>query len=68
MRIENTKEAFLLFDKDNNGTISASELGAIMRSLNMNPTETELQDMVNEIDVDGNGSIDYEEFVTMLSR
>lgn len=68
MIAEDTREAFLLFDKDKNGTIDTSELGSIMRSLNMDPTETELQDMINEVDINGNGILDYEEFVTMVSR
>lgn len=34
----------------------------------MNPTETELQDMISEADINRNGIIDYEEFVTMVSR
>jgi calmodulin len=47
------REAFGLFDKNGDGTISSSELGTIMRSLGQNPTESELQDMINEVDVDG---------------
>ena len=39
-----------------------------MRSLGQNPTESELQDMINEVDVDGNGSVDFPEFLTMMSR
>ena len=42
-----------MFDKDGDGTITTSELGTVMRSLGANPTETELQDMVNEFDADG---------------
>ncbi|GFS05793.1 calmodulin [Elysia marginata] len=62
------KEAFSLFDKDNDGTITTKELGTVMRSLGQNPTEAELQDMINEVDVDGNGTIDFAEFLTMMSR
>jgi len=47
------REAFSLFDKNSDGTISSAELGTVMRSLGQNPTENELQDMINEIDVDG---------------
>ena len=39
-----------------------------MRSLGQNPTEAELMDMINEIDADGNGTIDFPEFLTMMAR
>ena len=32
------------------------------------PTEAELQDMINEVDTDGNGTIDFPEFLTMMAR
>ena len=47
------KEAFQLFDKDGSGFISSKELGMVMRSLGQNPTEQELMEMINEVDVDG---------------
>jgi hypothetical protein len=47
------------------GTISISELHEVMRSLGQNPTRDEIEDMVNEVDTDRNGSIDFEgTFVT----
>ena len=39
-----------------------------MRSLGQNPTEAELQDMINEVDADGNGTIDFPEFCTLMAR
>lgn len=51
------KEAFSLFDKDGDGTITTKELGTVMRSLGQNPTEAELQDMINEVDADGENSV-----------
>jgi len=47
------REAFSLFDKNGDGCISSKELGIVMRSLGQNPTEAELHDMINEVDVDG---------------
>ncbi|KAH7933502.1 hypothetical protein HPB49_013251 [Dermacentor silvarum] len=58
-QIAEFKEAFSLFDKDGDGTITTKELGTVMRSLGQNPTEAELQDMINEVDAD--------EFVTMMT-
>ncbi|KAN0061251.1 hypothetical protein ACQY0O_006093 [Thecaphora frezii] len=68
MPLPEFKEAFSLFDKDGDGTITTKELGTVMRSLGQNPTEAELQDMVNEVDADGNGTIDFPEFLTMMAR
>jgi calmodulin len=39
-----------------------------MRKLSMNPTDAELQDMVNEVDADGNGNIDLPEFISLMAR
>ena len=56
------EEAFSLFDKNNDGTITVSELATVMRSLGSNPTNSELQDMINEVDSDGNGTLEFDEF------
>ena len=39
-----------------------------MRSLGQNPNEEELDDMIKEIDEDGNGTVDFEEFLIMMSK
>ncbi|SCV69222.1 BQ2448_2242 [Microbotryum intermedium] len=67
-QVSEFKEAFSLFDKDGDGTITTRELGTVMRSLGQNPTEAELQDMITEVDADGNGQIDFPEFLTMMAR
>ena len=53
---------------DGDGAITTRELGTIMHALGQNPTEAELHDMINEVDVDGNGTIDFPEFLTMMAR
>jgi len=67
-QIEEFKEAFLLFDRDNDGFITTKELGTVMRSLGQSPTEHELQDMINEVDTDGSGTIDFPEFLQMMAK
>jgi calmodulin len=47
---------------------TCAELGTVMRSLGQNPTEAELQDMINEVDADGNGTIDFPEFLMLMAR
>uniref|UniRef100_F1LEX0 Calmodulin-like protein n=1 Tax=Ascaris suum TaxID=6253 RepID=F1LEX0_ASCSU len=66
--IDEFREAFMMFDKDGNGTISTKELGIAMRSLGQNPTEQEILEMINEVDIDGNGLIEFPEFCVMMKR
>lgn len=40
----------------------------MMRSLGQNPTEVELQDMINDADSNGDGTLDFQEFLTMMAR
>ena len=68
VQIAEFKEAFSLFDKDDDGTITTKELGTVMRALGQNPTEAELQDMINEVEQDGSGTIDFPEFLTLMAR
>ncbi|KAL8136658.1 hypothetical protein V2J09_002659 [Rumex salicifolius] len=67
-QISEFKNAFSVFDKDGDGCITTKELGNVMRSLGQNPTEAELQDMINEVDADGNGTIDFTEFLNLMAR
>ncbi len=50
------KEIFDLFDKNSTGRVSVSELGTILRALNLNPTEAEVLEMIKRLDPTGMGS------------
>lgn len=47
------REAFRLFDKDGDGSITKEELGSVMRSLGQFARVEELSEMLKEIDIDG---------------
>ncbi len=66
LTVEKTLQEFWFFASA--GSITTKELGTVMRSLGQNPTEAELQDMINEVDADGNGTIDFPEFLNLMAR
>ena len=67
-KIMEFKAAFELFDKDRNGKITSKELGTVMRGLGQNPTEEELKQMIREVELDGNGTIDFKEFLCLMVK
>ena len=59
---EEIRQAFKVFDKDGNGYISAAELRHVMATLGEKLTDYEVDQMIREADVDGDGQLSYEEF------
>lgn len=57
---EQMLEAFRLFDRDGNGSISPEELKQVMANLGEKLTDEELDSMIKEADTDGDGSVNYE--------
>lgn len=64
---EELREAFRVFDKDQNGVISAAELRHVMTNLGEKLSEQEVAEMVREADVDRDGHINYDEFVKVMT-
>ena len=72
------REAFKVFDnvsknldtfelfQDGKGFINRQELGYVMENLGENMDKEEIECLINEIDIDGDGQINYEEFYTMI--
>ena len=65
---KNLKIAFDLFDRDKNGAISCSELKYVLGEFNGKVKESVWRNMINEIDLNGDGQISFEEFKTMMNN
>ena len=59
--------AFNHFDSDGSGSIDLSELGVAMKSLGFEPRQDDLKAMLGSIDDDENGTINFEEFLDMMT-
>ena len=57
----------MIFDTSGDGEISTQELGQVMRSLGQNPTQAELREMIQEVDSDQNGTLDFAEFLQLMA-
>ncbi|CAK4464104.1 unnamed protein product [Aphanomyces euteiches] len=66
-QMEEIKEAFSLFDTDGSGSIDARELKAAMRALGFQVKKAEVRKMIADIDKDENGTIEFENFVEMMT-
>ena len=57
---------FRTFDVDGTGFISSCELRKMAVAFDMNPSDQEVKVALSQLDVNGNGQIDYEEFITLM--
>lgn len=67
-QLEKIKKSFHFFDKNDDGFIAVSEMERVMLALGENPTKAEIEVLVDEVDIDGNGQIDFNEFAAMMAR
>mmetsp|Transcript_16653 Transcript_16653/g.41024 ORF Transcript_16653/g.41024 Transcript_16653/m.41024 type:complete len:201 (-) Transcript_16653:297-899(-) len=70
-QIKEYKEAWKLFDLDGDGYISREELASLMKStgqFNKIPDEEELQRILDDADQNGDGEVDFDEFLEIMSR
>lgn len=58
--------AFDLFDNDNDGKIDPAELGKAIEKMGQKLSEEDLKEMIKEVDSDYNGTIEFNEFVTLM--
>jgi calmodulin len=61
------REAFRVFDKNNRGVIDVSDLKIIFNALDPDMPEEEIDQIIQEVDEDGSGTVDFEEFLKLMS-
>merc|ERR1711943_183335 len=66
-QMDEIREAFSLFDSDASGMIDIRELKAAMRALGFEVKNEELKKMVTDVDNDGSGTIEFNEFLGMMT-
>ena len=67
-QIAEFKEAFQIFDKDGDGSITTKELGTVMRSLGQNPSDDKIRQMIIDVDEDNSETIDFKEFLGLMAK
>ncbi|PAA53811.1 hypothetical protein BOX15_Mlig010210g2 [Macrostomum lignano] len=65
-QVEELEEAFSLFDEDGSGDITIKELEHALRAFGFKPSDDELKKMIQEIDKDGNGAVNFDEFKQVM--
>ena len=59
---------FRMFDRDGGGDVDLREIGLMFRQLGQHPTEREMRLLIEEVDADGSGTVDFEEFCNLMLR
>lgn len=62
------RKVFNQLDSDGNGYITKKEFKSMMRKQRCKFTETQIEAMLKEADKNGDGKIDYDEFVVSMTR
>jgi centrin-3 len=66
--LEEVRKAFKLFDEDGTGRISLRNLRHIALELGENIDDDELRAMIDEFDLDGDGEINEQEFIAIMTE
>ena len=61
-------QTFQMFDRDGGGDVDLRELGLMFRQLGTSPSEKEMLLLIEEVDADKSGTVDFEEFCCLMLR
>jgi Ca2+-binding EF-hand superfamily protein len=66
-QIETYREAFSIYDRNGDAKISIDEFGDVIKSLGLDPSADQLAALMQEIDLDGSGTVEFNEFAIWMS-
>ena len=66
IRASEIKEIFMLFDKNSDGFVHTKELGTVVRAINLNPTESEINEMERKVDPSGSGQFNLQSLENLI--
>ena len=66
--LQELRQAFRIFDKNRDGFIEAKELRWVTTTLGQRLTNEEIDAFMTEADLDGDGKLNYDEFVRMMTQ
>jgi len=67
-QLQGIHKCFRTFDFDHSGSLGYCELGYLLRGMGVEPSETELRSMLKELDQDGSGELEVEEFIVLMAQ
>ena len=62
------KKIFEMYDNNKDGNVNSIELANILKAIDINVSDEEIRDIIFELDLEGNGEINYEDFLTIVKR
>ncbi|XP_058079572.1 polcalcin Cup a 4-like [Magnolia sinica] len=66
--VEDLRNAFTVFDRDQNGLISPEELHHVLRGMGEKTSLNDCKAMINGVDSNGDGAVNFDEFMQMMTR
>lgn len=67
-KLDDMQRAFKVFDKNDDGRISKEELKDVLKEAKVDASDEQLEQFMAKVDADGNGSLDFSEFCTMMNE